>query len=129
MEELPDTGPVATENLGRPGDPLGLVLTELLINANKHAYGGMAGPIDVALIEGRAHFQMIVSDRGTGVMSSQKGFGSRIMSSLVDQLGGKLAFTDNAPGLRAVLTVSHQTGTPTDLDLTGLDKANGHGLV
>ena len=32
---------------------LGLVLTELMINANKYAYGGAAGPIDVELIEDR----------------------------------------------------------------------------
>ena len=30
---------------------LGLLLTELLINANKYAYGGAAGPIEITLIE------------------------------------------------------------------------------
>jgi PAS domain S-box-containing protein len=35
--------------------PLGLILTELLINANKYAYAGAAGPIEVALAEDRTH--------------------------------------------------------------------------
>jgi two-component sensor histidine kinase len=34
---------------------LGLILTELLINAKKYAYAGAAGPIEVALAENRTH--------------------------------------------------------------------------
>lgn len=85
--------------------PLGLVLTELLINANKHAYAGAPGPIDVELIEDHAAFRMIVSDKGTGAISTQKGFGSRVVDGLLQQLGGLVAYQGNHPGLRVVVTV------------------------
>jgi chemotaxis family two-component system sensor kinase Cph1 len=89
--------------------PLGLILTELLINANKYAYAGAAGPIEVALTEDRTHFHMIVSDRGPGRASKSDGFGSRIMAALVQQLGGVLSHSNTAPGLRVSLTVPRQT--------------------
>jgi two-component system, chemotaxis family, sensor kinase Cph1 len=88
--------------------PLGLILTELLINANKYAYAGAAGPIEVALTEDRTHFQMIVSDRGPGRSSKAEGFGSRIMAGLVKQLGGVLSQSNTAPGFRVSLAVPLQ---------------------
>ena len=68
--------------------PLGLILTELLINANKYAYAGAAGPIEVSLTEDRTHVHLAVADRGPGMLTKAEGFGSRIMSALVKQLGG-----------------------------------------
>ncbi|HEV2677815.1 MAG TPA: histidine kinase dimerization/phosphoacceptor domain -containing protein [Aliidongia sp.] len=84
---------------------LGLVLTELLINSNKHAYDGAAGPIEIGLAEDRTHLHLIVADRGAGKASARKGFGSRIMDALVSQLRGTIAYTDNQPGLRIEVTV------------------------
>ncbi len=43
---------------------LGLVLTELVINANKYAYGGASGPLRVTLAEDRNLFRLIVTDEG-----------------------------------------------------------------
>ncbi len=91
---------------------LGLVVTELLINANKHAYGGAAGPIEIALTEDRTHLHLTVSDKGGGKASARKGFGSRIMDGLVRQLGGKLTHSDNRPGLRVTVTVPVQASKP-----------------
>ncbi|HEY7386768.1 MAG TPA: histidine kinase dimerization/phosphoacceptor domain -containing protein [Beijerinckiaceae bacterium] len=82
---------------------LGLVLTELVINANKYAYGGAAGPLHVTLVEDRNQFRLIVADEGVGHLSTRKGFGSRMMDALVRQLGGTLEFEDNKPGTRATL--------------------------
>ena len=84
---------------------LGLVLTELMINCNKHAYGGAAGPIEIELLEDRTHLRMIVADRGAGRRVARKGFGSRIMEGLLGQLGGELSYGDNAPGLRTTVVV------------------------
>jgi two-component system, chemotaxis family, sensor kinase Cph1 len=84
---------------------LGLVLTELLINSNKYAYAGNAGPIEIELIEDRTHLHLIVADRGSGRSSTRKGFGSRIMDALVAQLGGVLTQSDNRPGVRVTVTV------------------------
>jgi chemotaxis family two-component system sensor kinase Cph1 len=88
---------------------LGLLVTELMINANKHAYGGRAGPIEIELIEDRATLRLTVSDKGGGKVAYSEGFGSRIVEGLVAQLGGKLAYADNLPGLRTIITMPAQS--------------------
>lgn len=87
---------------------LGLVITELLINANKHAYAGAAGPIEIELIEDGNQFHVVVSDRGKGKAATPKGFGSLVMDGLVHQLAGRLTHADNDPGLRVTVTVPFQ---------------------
>ena len=87
------------------GMPLGLVLTELLINSNKYAYGGNAGPIEIELTENLTHLQLTVADKGVGRTSERKGFGSRIMDGLIKQLGGDLNHGDNRPGLRVTVSI------------------------
>lgn len=83
---------------------LGLVVTELVINANKYAYGGKPGLIEVSLEEHRADLRVIVADHGKGKHAPTEGFGSRMMNAMVKQLRGDLTFGDNKPGLRAILT-------------------------
>jgi light-regulated signal transduction histidine kinase (bacteriophytochrome) len=88
---------------------IGLVLTELVINANKYAYGGRPGPIEIALEPHRGSFRLVVADRGagktkTGTGHDAGGFGSRMMAAMVSQLQGQLDHGDNMPGLRTVLT-------------------------
>jgi two-component system, chemotaxis family, sensor kinase Cph1 len=84
---------------------LGLILTELLINANKHAYGGAAGPLRVELTEDRARMRLSVADKGSGGVGQGSGFGSRVMAGLVAQLGGTLTHSDNGPGLSVVVSI------------------------
>ena len=84
--------------------PLGLVVTELVININKYAYGGAPGPVDVALTEDRTRFRLVVADKGQGRISVRPGFGTRMMTGLVAQLSGELLFEDNAPGLRVAVS-------------------------
>jgi light-regulated signal transduction histidine kinase (bacteriophytochrome) len=86
--------------------PIGLVLTELMINVNKYAYAGAPGPLEITLAQHRRDLQLTVSDRGIGRQSAKSGFGSRLMTALVQQLGGELAYEDNRPGLRAILTAA-----------------------
>jgi chemotaxis family two-component system sensor kinase Cph1 len=88
---------------------LGLLVTELMINANKHAYNGLAGPIEIEITEDRAMLRLTVSDRGGGKVAYSEGFGSRIVQGLVAQLGGKLAYADNLPGLRTMITMPVQS--------------------
>jgi light-regulated signal transduction histidine kinase (bacteriophytochrome) len=83
---------------------VGLILTELVINANKYAYGGAAGPILISLDQSRSDFRMTAADRGRGKHGHGGGFGSRMMAAMVQQLHGELAYEDNRPGLSAVLT-------------------------
>jgi light-regulated signal transduction histidine kinase (bacteriophytochrome) len=83
---------------------LGLVLTELVINVNKYAYGGGAGPVSVTLAENANRFRLIVADEGVGRGAARKGFGSRMMDALVAQLAGTMEFQDNNPGTRVILS-------------------------
>ena len=83
---------------------VGLILTELVINANKYAYGGNPGPIAIALRQERNRFRLTVADRGTGLMSDGKGFGTRMLEAMVSRLSGTMEHADNGPGLRITIT-------------------------
>lgn len=83
---------------------IGLVATELIINASKYAYGGAPGPLDITLETHDGDLRLIVADRGGGKAKSTAGFGSRMISAMVTQLSGILDYGDNRPGLRAVLS-------------------------
>jgi two-component sensor histidine kinase len=86
---------------------VGLVVTELLTNAVKYAYAGQPGPLLIAgTLRSDGLLELIIADRGQGVAeeSGRQSFGSRLVQTLVAQLGGTLDRADNAPGLRVVLT-------------------------
>jgi light-regulated signal transduction histidine kinase (bacteriophytochrome) len=83
---------------------IGLILTELIINAQKYAYDGRPGPIGIQLSEPEAGvLRLSVQDSGRGGHQSGAGFGSMMIQSLVGQLGGTLDYRDRSPGLEAVL--------------------------
>ena len=82
---------------------IGLILTELVINANKYAYEGGSGPLRVELTKNGNSFRLTVADNGKGRGAASNGFGSRMLDVLVRQLEGTLEFTDNRPGTRAIL--------------------------
>jgi two-component sensor histidine kinase len=84
---------------------IGLIVTELVINANKYAYDGRPGPIEIALRQDSANLRLSVSDNGRGRATHSGGFGTRMIDSLVRQLEARLDYADNDPGLRAVLTI------------------------
>ncbi len=91
---------------------VGLVLTELIINANKYAYGGGIGPIAISLEQHRNRFRLTVADRGPGKKNAiRQGFGSRMVRGMVEQLSGELEETSNDPGLRVVLTAPLEEGS------------------
>jgi two-component sensor histidine kinase len=84
---------------------IGLVVTELFINAVKYAYRGLPGRLDIGLVEEGDRIRLIVADQGGGKQGPRVGFGSKMMDALVRQLGGTLTYHDNAPGVRAELSV------------------------
>ena len=83
---------------------VGLVMTELVINAQKYAYGGDVGPLAISLDQHLDRFRLIVADRGAGKTLTRQGFGSKMMAAMIAQIGGTLDEEDNRPGLR--ITVS-----------------------
>jgi light-regulated signal transduction histidine kinase (bacteriophytochrome) len=84
---------------------IGLVVTELFINAVKYAYHGKPGPLDIGLVEDGDRLRLTVADQGGGKQGPRVGFGSKMMDALVRQMGGVLTYHDNAPGVRAELSV------------------------
>ena len=83
---------------------VGLVLTELIINANKYAYSGDPGPLAITLEQQGKVFRLIVSDRGLGDHKMGQGFGMRMIKAMVERLAGTIEYTDNKPGLRVIFT-------------------------
>ncbi|WP_237237712.1 ATP-binding protein [Sphingomonas melonis] len=86
---------------------IGLILTELVINATKYAYDGAAGPLAITLEQHGGRLRLIVADDGRGrgeVNGDGQGFGSRMMVAMVQRLSGTLDYHDNMPGLRAIMT-------------------------
>lgn len=83
---------------------VGLVLTELVINAQKYAYDGRPGPITIGLEPYRNKFRLIVADQGKGQQREGEGFGTRMIRAMVERLGGTIERFDNRPGLRVILT-------------------------
>ncbi|MFC7379752.1 histidine kinase dimerization/phosphoacceptor domain -containing protein [Brevundimonas sp. GCM10030266] len=96
-----DLAPVRVE-AGR-AVTLGLILTELIINAQKYAYDGQPGPIRIRLQEDGRNLRLAVEDAGKGGHKVGQGFGSMMIESLVTQLGGQLDYRDGDPGLHALL--------------------------
>jgi light-regulated signal transduction histidine kinase (bacteriophytochrome) len=89
---------------------VGLVMTELVINATKYAYDGEPGPIAIVLEQHRNRLRLIVADEGRGKVGEKTGFGSRMMAAMVARLNGDIAQDDNHPGLRIILTAPIQEG-------------------
>ncbi len=85
---------------------VGLIAAELVINATKYAYPGQnGGAIDVVLEQHGHLLRLIVADRGVGkVAGGDGGFGSRMMTAVVQRIGGTVEFQANDPGTRALLT-------------------------
>jgi chemotaxis family two-component system sensor kinase Cph1 len=83
---------------------VGLVLTELIINANKYAYSGQPGPLSITLEQRAKLFHLVVSDRGLADHKAGQGFGTRMIKAMVERLAGTIEYSDNQPGLRVVFT-------------------------
>lgn len=84
---------------------LGLIVTELVINALKHAFpNNRAGAIEVSYQSLDADWELSVSDDGVGVPRSgpspKTGLGTSIVEALANQLGATVSSIDNDPGTR-----------------------------
>ena len=87
---------------------LGLVVTELVINALKHAFPrGRDGVIEVEYRLEPDGWTMAVGDNGVGMPAggpdSKAGLGTSIVQGLARQLGATITHADSAPGLKISL--------------------------
>ena len=83
---------------------LGLIVTELVINALKHAFPGHdpKGTISVGYETRGADWTLSVSDDGIGIpkdeVAPKPGLGTGIVEALARQLGASVTLSDAAPG-------------------------------
>jgi two-component sensor histidine kinase len=88
---------------------LGLIVTELVINALKHAFPpGRGGLILVAYEVEPSGWTLSVSDDGVGMMSNASppkiGLGTTVVQALAQQLGAEVVISNAAPGVRVAIT-------------------------
>ena len=85
---------------------LGLIVTELVINALKHGFpDGRDGHIDLNFEDSHAGWRLSVSDNGVGRHLEQGrigrvGLGTSIVEALARQLDARIELSDEAPGTR-----------------------------
>lgn len=83
---------------------IGLILTELVINANKYAYAGTPGPITITLDQQRSSFRLTVADKGVGKVTTRQGFGTKMLNAMIKMLAGTIEEANTEPGLQVTLT-------------------------
>ena len=88
---------------------IGIVATELVLNALKHAYPKEQGQVRISLRARGSEIDLIVEDDGIGAgdrLEGKKsgGLGRRIIAGMADKLEGTLRYEMLEPGTRAILT-------------------------
>jgi len=91
---------------------MGLITTELVINALKHAFpGGAKGTIVVSFASSASAWRLSVADDGVGISSrlpeapARSGLGTSIVEALTRQLGGRLTTSAASHGTTVSVTV------------------------
>ena len=84
---------------------VGVMLTELILNARKHAYPNGSGPIRVKLQAAQPHQSVLsVEDDGVGFADDQplggSGLGTVIVKAMSQKLGAELHYETKHPGTR-----------------------------
>lgn len=98
---------------------LGLIVTELVINALKHAFPGPdpAGKIEVVYFGEGSEWTLSVTDDGIGMhggeAGAKPGLGTGIVEALSKQLGARVEISDAQPGTR--VSIIGGTGAGPDI--------------
>jgi two-component sensor histidine kinase len=82
---------------------LGLIVTELVINALKHAFpDGRGGSIVVGYAENAPNWALSVTDDGVGMPETapKPGLGTTIVEALTKQVGARIEISDAHPGTK-----------------------------
>jgi two-component sensor histidine kinase len=103
--------------------PLALIVTELVTNAQKHAYDeGAPGVIAMALERTAGGLRLSVEDDGHGLApGAGGGFGTALVEALVQQVQGELVHAPRQRGTRIEITVplTRRGGAPAATPLGG----------
>lgn len=89
---------------------IGVIVTELVINAVKYAYPGGSGPVRVTLEAegGEHHYRLVVADDGVGRSDARagpasSGIGRTIIKAMASKLNTTVTYDDTEAGTRAVM--------------------------
>ncbi len=88
---------------------LGLIVTELVINALKHAFPGRnrVGAISVDYVSQGSGWKLTITDNGVGMPGDDEdakpGLGTGIVDALSKQLDASFTVADAAPGTRVTI--------------------------
>ncbi len=93
---------------------VGVIVTELVINASKYAYPQGGGPVRIALLNGDDAIHLSVEDDGIGLPedldANTGGLGNRIVRAMAAKLGADLTFAPRHPGTRVSLSFPADAG-------------------
>ncbi len=84
---------------------MGMVVSELIINAAKYAYPDGEGPVRCGLVLEGGRVHLSVADDGVGLPDGKptRGLGTLIVHSMAAKLGAELSYEAGDPGLRVSL--------------------------
>jgi len=112
---------VTTDDSSAPADTsvsLGLIVTELVINALKHAFPDRRrGKIVVDYMAHGPNWTLSVSDDGAGMPKgapAKAGLGTTIVEALAKQLHARVQVTDANPGTTVSIVHTHLAVVETD---------------
>ena len=91
---------------------LGLIVSELITNAVRHAFRNGGGSIRVELLPSLSLIECRVTDNGTSKANTRPGHGLKIVEALAKSLGGTIDQRFGPRGATAVLIF------PTEIDTT-----------
>jgi two-component sensor histidine kinase len=107
---------------------LGLIVTELVINALKHAFpNDRRGAIKVGYHSQGPNWTLSVVDNGVGmpkdIANAKPGLGTSIVQALTVQLRGVIKVVDGNPGMAVFITHSHLAVVPNANDAVQANRA------
>ena len=90
---------------------LGLIVSELITNAERHAFRNGGGSIRVELLPSLSFVECRVTDNGTAEANARPGHGLKIVEALAKSLGGTIDQRFGPHGATAVLIFPAETDT------------------
>ena len=84
---------------------MALIITELVMNAAKHAFHNRpGGSVNISIRKVMAAWHCAVSDDGIGAMHRQKGLGSTILDELASSMGGRVTIRSGLEGTQVLVS-------------------------
>lgn len=94
---------------------LGMMISEIITNSARHAFGERGGTIRVELQPLGASVRCMVADNGTGAATGRPGYGTAIIQAMVDSLDGTLDRDFGPHGAITVVTFPVEPMSPLAL--------------